>query len=261
MTQPTPQVLQTYTLLQIAAETFLATTKPEDAAAEPGAGAKVNFSLDSQWLKGGNGHSSRMTDQQAIDFAADWEVVKHQPNTATGFSATLFKLKPGRADASKGTSENQYVVSFRSTEFIEDHVRDNQTNALEVKQAGWAFGQIADMQAWWAGVQSQVGAAQVDVTGYSLGGHLAAAFSLLHPNQVGQVFTFNGAGVGQVKQGDLASVIAGFAQRREAGRNAGLFSDPVARGSRRPGASKRGARISVSDRRQVQALRADRRLA
>lgn len=227
MSQPSPQVLQTYTLLQIAAEAFMGRL-PNAPAALPGETMKPVLSGNETLLKDGNGHSSRMTDQQAIDFATDWDVISHQPNTATGFSATLFKLKPGRADAGKGTYENQLVVSFRSTEFIEDHVRDNQTNALEVKQAGWAFGQIADMQAWWASVQSQVGAAQVDVTGYSLGGHLAAAFSLLHPDQVGQVFTFNGAGVGRVKQGDLASVIAGFAQRREAERNAGLFSDPVA---------------------------------
>jgi pimeloyl-ACP methyl ester carboxylesterase len=34
------------------------------------------------------------------------------------------------------------------------------------------------------------------VTGYSLGGHLATAFNLLHPGAATQVITFNGAGVG-----------------------------------------------------------------
>jgi hypothetical protein len=37
-------------------------------------------------------------------------------------------------------------MSFRSTEFIDDAARDNQaTNAMEIKEAGFAFGQIRDM--------------------------------------------------------------------------------------------------------------------
>jgi len=50
-------------------------------------------------------HASRMTDQHVKDFDADWEVISHQPNTATGFGATLFKLKSGFVDARKGTYE------------------------------------------------------------------------------------------------------------------------------------------------------------
>ncbi len=152
MSQPSPQVLQTYTLLQIAAEAFLG-RDPEDPAARPGVTPEVQLGF--QMLKAGNGHSSRMTHQQAKDFEADWEVISHQANTATGFSATLFKLKQGRADASKGTHEGQLVVSFRSTEFIEDHARDNHaTNQMEISQAGWAFGQLADMQIWWDSVKT-----------------------------------------------------------------------------------------------------------
>jgi hypothetical protein len=151
-TDPTaPQILQTYALLQIAAEAFLG-YGPEASAAAPGNAPPVVPTVDMLTL--GNKHSSRMTaataqgvpleQTQAQQFINDWEVVSHQPNTATGFSATLFKLKPGRADPSKGTYEGQYVVSFRSTEFIEDAARDNQaTNVMELKEGGWALGQLA----------------------------------------------------------------------------------------------------------------------
>ncbi len=141
-----PQVLQTYTLLQIAAEAFLG-RNPADSAAAPG--GQFNIDWDAAALERGNDHSSRMTQKQAEQFAAEWDVVSHQPNTATGFSATLFRCKV--TDAARGMTAGQLVVSFRSTEFIEDHARDNHaTNQFEVAQAGWAFGQLSDLQTWWA---------------------------------------------------------------------------------------------------------------
>ena len=39
---------------------------------------------------------------------------------------------------------------------------------------------------------------KITVTGYSLGGHLATAFHILHSEQIDKTFTFNGAGVGDV---------------------------------------------------------------
>ncbi|WP_310739930.1 calcium-binding protein [Inhella proteolytica] len=224
-TDPTsPQVLQTYTLLQIAAEAFLG-IDPEATAAAPGAGAVPRSLIGNEsWLTEGNLHSSRMTDQQAQEFANDWKVVSHQPNTATGFSATLFEYIG--SDPSKRLTSSKYVVSFRSTEFIEDAARDNlATNQLEISKGGWAYGQIADMQAWWASVQPQIGASKVDVTGYSLGGHLATAFYELNKPQIGQVYTFNGAGVGKVKDGyNLGQVIQVFGTQREPGQNASSFT-------------------------------------
>lgn len=55
-----PQVLETFALLQIAAEAFLNNTNPNDAAKPPtGSGS---FDLTPAMLTRGNGHSSRMTD-------------------------------------------------------------------------------------------------------------------------------------------------------------------------------------------------------
>jgi pimeloyl-ACP methyl ester carboxylesterase len=84
-------------------------------------------------------------------------------------------------------------------------------------------GQIADMEAWYSklrGPNSPLAGQQFSVTGYSLGGHLATAFSLLRreeyetgqveDNPVRQVVTFNGAGVGIVKEGSLTAALNYF---------------------------------------------------
>ncbi len=55
-----PQTLEVYTLLKIAAESFLNFTKRDDPAAPP-TGSR-DFVIDPDWLSDGNGHSSRMTD-------------------------------------------------------------------------------------------------------------------------------------------------------------------------------------------------------
>jgi hypothetical protein len=75
------------------------------------------------WLEAGNGRSSRFTAEQAAQFAQDWEIVDHQPNTGTGFSGTLFQAR--RSDPARRLVEGQLVMSFRSTEFADDAVRDN----------------------------------------------------------------------------------------------------------------------------------------
>jgi hypothetical protein len=226
-----PQVLQTYALLQIAAEAFLG-NEPADPASTPGVPPVVQ--LDATMLMTGNNHSSKMTAAQAKQFSEEWTVISHQPNTATGFSGTLFQYK-GADDPSRGLTNGQYVASFRSTEFIEDTARDNQaTNTLELSQGGWAFGQVADMDTWWQSVKSQVGTQGVDVTDYSLGGSLAASFFELYGSKanggvVNKVYTFNGAGVGTVDAGySLRGVIDQFKTQRQTGANAGFFTDAVA---------------------------------
>ncbi len=156
-------------------------------------------------LEKGNGHSSKFTTTDAAAFVEDGWIVKEQIETDTGFSGTLLF----------NTKTDEYVVSFRSTEFIDDHVRDNVcTNTLEIFQAGFAFGQLRDMEAWMEKLSIQnllPPSAQFTVTGYSLGGHLASAYNQMHgPGSamptagLKQVITFNGAGVGRISdQADL----------------------------------------------------------
>ncbi|WP_162580328.1 calcium-binding protein [Variovorax sp. PBS-H4] len=145
-------------------------------------------------------------------------MVEHISNTTTGFSGTLFQAL--RTDESRGITAGELVISFRSTEFIDDAARDNQaTNSLEIKEKGWAFGQIDDMKTWVDTLYASGKIAATEpltVTGYSLGGHLATAFNLLYPSAAASTYTFNGAGVGALKNGaSLSGVVAEFHRLRE----------------------------------------------
>jgi pimeloyl-ACP methyl ester carboxylesterase len=171
----------------------------------------------SKVLQRGNDHSSRFTTASANDFASKWQVVATQANTNTGFSGTLFVCTVD--DPALGYKAGEQVISFRSTEFVDDAVRDSKaTNELEIKEFGWAFGQIDDMKKWVDGLfaSGKINpTAPLDVTGYSLGGSLATAFNLLYPAAIRNTYTFNGAGIGIIKPGNsLTQVIADFDRQR-----------------------------------------------
>lgn len=190
-----------YANLQMAAESLFG-IQPIDIA------GKTSLTMNEASLKDGNNRASKFTQVQADQFIADgWTVVEHKSNTATGFSGTLFK----------NSSTGKLVLSFRSTEFLDDSARDNQaTNSMEIKPFGWAFGQIADMENWYASLKSRqlIGQQKVAVTGYSLGGHLATVFNLLNAGAAERVVTFNGAGVGLVKDGTLQDALNEFNELR-----------------------------------------------
>ena len=162
---------------QIAAEAFF--LQAQDGGVLPNSQGLISRLTD------GNNHSSKFTSVQATQFTTAFEVLAQYRNdpqqtgadgqtSRTGFSGTLFK--------SRATGE--LTLSFRSTEFIDDAVRDNKaTNDLELRQLGWALGQIAEMEAWYKNVllasPNLLGGKTFNVTGYSLGGHLATAFNIL----------------------------------------------------------------------------------
>jgi hypothetical protein len=202
MATPTIADYLKYANLQMAAEAFLVTEK--------GTLTITNGTLKTdirQALINGNNHSSKFTDTEATKFVADWKVVAQIPNTTTGFSGTLFQSR---------SNPNEYVISFRSTEFIDDAARDCESTNKEIKDYGFAFGQLADMETWYqTSIKNLIPAgAKVDVTGYSLGGHLATAFNLMHGAELngGQVITFNGAGIGEIGDGSLADTRAKLTQ-------------------------------------------------
>lgn len=154
MTVPGATELLKYADLQMAAEAFLVQN-------EISGQLKSNLK---QALIDENGHASKFTAPQADAFLAEWSVVAQRANTPSGFSGTLFK----------NNKTNEYVLSFRSTEFIDDAARDNMaTNTLEIKETGYAWGQLADMKAWYeelSGVAGPLAAGRpFSVTGYSLG--------------------------------------------------------------------------------------------
>ncbi|MBL8470599.1 MAG: hypothetical protein KF778_18050 [Rhodocyclaceae bacterium] len=221
MSTPTSTELLKFANLQMAAEAFLA-----DAA-----GNIIPATLLQGRLTAGNKQASKFPKQLANDFAEHWEVLAQKPNTNTGFSGTLFKCI--KDDVALGYHTGELVLSFRSTEFIDDAARDNQeTNAMEIRNSGFAFGQIADMEAWYRELNNDpamLKGKNFSVTGYSLGGHLATAFYRLRRDEgqdarITQTFTFNGAGIGQIKQlwrldfdraGKFAEIIATFDRQRQ----------------------------------------------
>jgi hypothetical protein len=85
-----------------------------------------------------------MSEAEAIKFAGRYaDVVVAQPNTTSGFSATVFR--------EAGT--NQLTVAFRGTEGVNgnDLHADN-----HITQYGAAYNQIVDMYNWWMRV-SKIG--------------------------------------------------------------------------------------------------------
>lgn len=195
-----------YAELQLAAEAFIA---DQVTGTLSGSGAELVTVLTF-----GNGRNSRFADAEAKKIATHWKALDQIKNTDTGFSGTLFVCIVD--DAATGAKAGDQVISLRSTEYIDDSVRDSiATNTMEIQETGWAWGQIADMEAWYSKLKDGkkiTGA--LAVTGYSLGGHLATAFNILHGSEAKEIVTFNGAGVGKIVQGDLASAIKLFAELR-----------------------------------------------
>jgi hypothetical protein len=147
MSDPTISELLQYSRLQMAAEAFLV-----------GSDGSLKEKLKDA-LTEGNKHASKFTDVDATAFLAEWEVVTQKANTGTGFSGTLFRCKV--TDPAKGLVAGQLILSMRSTEFIDDYVRDNiATNKQEIFDNGWAFGQIADMEKWYAELSRPPGEGQ-----------------------------------------------------------------------------------------------------
>jgi len=154
--------------------------------------------------------ATRMTAQMANDFVDTWEVIDHLPNTTSGFSATVLRHKVS----------GRYTFSLRSTESKDasdggDVERDSFDGANgQLAFDGFAWGQLRDMENYYqrlrAGTLASGSAADgaalaaslatdpINVTGYSLGGHLAQMFTLMHPHDIEQTVAINGAGFGAI---------------------------------------------------------------
>lgn len=186
------------------------------------------------------------SETQAQQFIEEWEVVAHQPDTETGFSATLFRRL--MADPISGYEIGDYAYAIRGTA----GVTDLQEDLGNIVPDTLALEQIVDLYNDWTRLTSDAGQAyQVaklvpfagngnpedvildnpfgfktiewdtstnvylhedlrslgsgsfipsqellsSVTGHSLGGHLAVAFTRLFPGLT-EAVTINGAGFG-----------------------------------------------------------------
>ena len=111
VTIPSLTRLLDYARVQMAAEALYG----YDARTNPNLtpGALYSDPISDIQLTDGNGHASRFTAEDAAKFAAEWEVIEHKSNTSSGFSGTLLKNK----------NTKDYVLSIRSTEFIDDAAR------------------------------------------------------------------------------------------------------------------------------------------
>lgn len=80
--------------------------------------------------------SKGMTQVQAQTFASNWRVIDQQPNTDSGFSATVFQ----------NIDDNSYVLSIRGTETsIIDGAIDWSTNLGDIGGDGLAIAQAIDL--------------------------------------------------------------------------------------------------------------------
>lgn len=159
-------------------------------------------------------------------FTNKYSTVAHHANDSTGFSGTLLRW----TNEQGGT---EYTLSLRSTEFKPfNKGGDGERDALpgadgEIIGKGFAFGQLAALEDFYEReVLPIVGASKINVTGYSLGGHLATVFTETHLDKVKATYVFNGAGRGEIVGGggptadEMAAMIAQF--------RATLISEPNA---------------------------------
>ena len=144
---------------------------------------------------------TRFTNILADRFLATYDIVSHHASDATGFSATLMKE----------TTTNTYTLSFRSLEYQNqvdggDWQRDGLPGAAgEIAGTGFALAQLVSMERYYRELKADPTklppGAVLNVTGYSLGGHLATVFTQLHANEISATYTFNGAGRGGINGG------------------------------------------------------------
>ncbi len=164
---------------------------------------------------------TRMTTALAERFLATYDIVDHHANDSTGFSATLMRY------VEDGVTK--YTLSFRSTEprpaveggdvnrdglFADGLLGLTAAADGEIAAQGFAFGQLMAMEQYYADLRQGKltngtidptlqaffanPANKINVTGYSLGGHLATVFTELHDAQVAQAYIFNGSGRGRM---------------------------------------------------------------
>ena len=126
------------------------------------------------------------TPTQAKRFFEKYELLNHQPNTSSGFSATLFQDKESK----------EYILAIRGTENGSDIKADAKLFSRNIPQD-----QYFDMLLFYQDcIQKNhiTKSTYLTITGHSLGGTLAQLFALSfandsneNPSIINEVYTFN----------------------------------------------------------------------
>ncbi|MCF7982639.1 MAG: hypothetical protein K9K86_11705 [Pseudomonadales bacterium] len=177
------------------------------------------------------GDANGVSQAQAAYIASSFEVVYQQATTASGFSATLFQETSGEYylalrgtdgqgpdwteanlnNALSGISRNQVVdmlnfyLRLTQSGSVNQYKYDeiiSTIGAAPPSQPYIVLSQSNNLTTYGVlSVESNVTGLglinenqQMTVTGYSLGGHLASAFTLIFPSVVNETYTFNSAG-------------------------------------------------------------------
>jgi hypothetical protein len=150
-----------FALRQIAAESYLDDINIRNLDQVKAALIRGNNRTDLNIL-----NYTRLTTILADRFVANYEIVHHHANDATGFSATLTQ--------ERGT--NNFTLSFRSTEYRSQPVGDAQRDSVqgadgEIAGVGFAFAQLVGMERYYRELKASGLLPQnavLSVTGYSL---------------------------------------------------------------------------------------------
>lgn len=147
--------------------------------------------------EGGAGRYTKITSTQIDDFIKKYDIIDYHGNDDSGFSATVFKNK----------LTNELTISFRSTEFGEDYLKDAVGADGEMAKTGTAFGQTAALVKYIEELKVKLTnsgnltpTTEINATGYSLGSHLAANFYKMYSQEfnIKELVAFNGPGVGSL---------------------------------------------------------------
>lgn len=216
------QKFATMVKLQVASEAFLwGNSTPGELRSALKAGNRANSILPDAHIDHDSGFPNR------------FELIAHQELTLEPVQTVLADLKSGfSASLFYDKIEKEYTFSIRSTEF-DPRIRDagDIEADIEIASHGWAFSQMYSMEKFWeyllsgtpvTGVngintpdtakleafrEAIASGSKMNVTGYSLGGSLATAFTELHAGVVDTTYLFNGAGTGKPKPGGTFEII------------------------------------------------------
>lgn len=142
--------------------------------------------------EGGAGKYTKIPSEQANYFIQNYNILDYYGNDKSGFSATVFQ--------NKNTGEK--IISFRSTEFGEDFIKDTSADE-EIGNFGLPVGQTISMVQYIEHLK-QTGIIKTDdnivATGYSLGSNLSSEFEKMYNSEfnINKIYNFNGPGAGSI---------------------------------------------------------------